>query len=92
LGTGVGGRIILKCIFMMWDGQAGMDWIDLAQNMDRCHALVNAVMNFGFHKMRGISLQAENMLASQGLCSMEFGWLVGRFIGKRTAQLKGLNP
>jgi hypothetical protein len=23
---------------------------------------------------------------------MEFGWLVGRFIGKRTAQLKGLNP
>jgi hypothetical protein len=23
----------------------GMDWIDLAQNRDRCRALVNAVMN-----------------------------------------------
>jgi len=23
----------------------GMDWIDLAQNMDRCQALVNVVMN-----------------------------------------------
>ena len=39
---GVGGRIILKLIFRKWDG--GMDWIDLAQNMDRWRALVNAVM------------------------------------------------
>jgi hypothetical protein len=30
-------------------------WIDLAQDMDRRRALVNAVMNLGFHKMRGIS-------------------------------------
>jgi hypothetical protein len=29
----------------------GMDWIDLAQDKDRWLALVNAVMNFGFHKM-----------------------------------------
>jgi hypothetical protein len=43
-------------------------------------------------KFQGISVPAENMLASQGLCSMEFGWLVGRFIGKRTALLKGHNP
>jgi hypothetical protein len=27
-----------------WGG--GIDWIDLAQNRDRCRALVNAVMNF----------------------------------------------
>ena len=40
---GVDGRIILKWIFRKWDG--GMDWIDLAQNRDRCWAVVNAVMN-----------------------------------------------
>jgi hypothetical protein len=31
----------------------GMDWIDLAQDRDRW--LVNAVMNFRFHKTLGIS-------------------------------------
>jgi hypothetical protein len=33
----------------------GMDWIDLDDDRDRWRALVDAVMNFGFHKMRGIS-------------------------------------
>jgi hypothetical protein len=49
-----------------------MDWIELVQDRGRWWALMNAVMNLRFHKLRGISLLAANQLASQeGLCSME---------------------
>jgi len=49
-----------------------MDWIDLAQDRDRWQALMDAVMNLGFLKMRVICCLAENQLASQeGLSSME---------------------
>jgi len=53
-------------------GCGGMDWMDVAQNRDRWLAIVYAVINFGFHKLRAIPCLAENRLASQeGLCSME---------------------
>jgi hypothetical protein len=40
---GVYWRIILKWIFRKWGG--GVGWIHLAQDRDRCPALVNDVIN-----------------------------------------------
>jgi hypothetical protein len=40
----VDGSIILKWSFKDLDGMC-MDWVSLAQDGDRCWALVNAVMN-----------------------------------------------
>jgi hypothetical protein len=36
-------------------GCVGIDWIELARDMDRWRALVNAVMNLRVPKMREIS-------------------------------------
>jgi hypothetical protein len=53
-------------------GWGGMNWGDLAQDRDRWHALVNAVINLGITQMRVASQLAEEMLPSlEGLCSME---------------------
>jgi hypothetical protein len=50
----------------------GTNWIELAQFRDRWWALVNAVRTYEFHKMWGISLLAENRLATQeGLWFLE---------------------
>jgi len=57
----VDGRILI-CIFMKWD--EGTEWIDLAQDKDRCWP-VNMVMNLRLHEMRGISGLAADLLASQ---------------------------
>jgi hypothetical protein len=32
-------------------GWGGMDWIDVAQDSDHGRALVNTVINFGFHEI-----------------------------------------
>jgi hypothetical protein len=40
----IGGRIILKWI-LRETGCGGMNWIDLTQDRDLWHALVNNVMN-----------------------------------------------
>ena len=50
---GVDGRIILRWIFMKWEGVVGT--MELAQDRDRWRALVGTVKNLRVPKMRGIS-------------------------------------
>jgi hypothetical protein len=67
--SGVGRLIILKWIYKKWDRKA---WTGLIWLRDRWRAVANAVMNFDFNNMRGISGLAGNLLASQEEpCSME---------------------
>jgi len=42
---GIDGRIILKWIFLGWNGRGGMGWIDVAQNTVRWWGFLNMVMN-----------------------------------------------
>ena len=35
-------------------GWVGMEWIEVAEVIDKCWALVNMVMGLGFHKLQGI--------------------------------------
>jgi hypothetical protein len=51
---GLNGSVILRWIFRKRDG-GDMDWVDLDKDRDRCCALVNPVITFGFYKMLCIS-------------------------------------
>jgi len=52
-----------------------MDWLDPTKDMDSWRLDVNAVMKFWVHKTLGISLIAEDLVASEeGLCSMELSF------------------
>jgi len=57
---GIDGRILLKWILKRWDG--GMDWIDMAQDRDRCicMCIVNVVINLR------VSSNTGNLLTSRG--------------------------
>jgi hypothetical protein len=50
-------------------GLSVVDWIRLAQDRYRWKALVNSVMNLGFHKMLGIYREAAQLVASQVVLS-----------------------
>ena len=42
--TGVGGRIVVRCIFTEMCCE-GIDWMDLSQDRESCRALVNILMD-----------------------------------------------
>ena len=50
----------------------GVDWIYLGQDRDNLWAVVIKVKNFDFHKINGIYLVAEELVAYQeGFCSVD---------------------
>ena len=51
--------------------RAEKDGVDLAQDWYKWRALVNAVINLAFYKMRRIFLLTELVIFKQGLCSTE---------------------
>ena len=62
-------KVLLKWILKKREG--GMKWIDLVLDKDKWCDFVNAVVNFFFRKVRGISCLGQNWQASQeGLCCM----------------------
>jgi hypothetical protein len=46
-------KVVLKRIL---NRMCGVDWIHLAQDRDKCWALVNTIIDFGFHKRQGTFL------------------------------------
>ena len=42
-----------------------MDWICIAENTNKCVAVVNTLMDYGLNKIKGILWLAEEVLAIQ---------------------------
>ena len=63
-----------------------MDLIDLAQDRDQQRALVNTIMNLGFHKMLGTSgIVAQLAASEEGLSSMNLGLETNIYINQDSA-------
>jgi hypothetical protein len=77
----VNGMVILKWIFEKWDG--GTEWVVLAQVGNRWRNILNVVMQFMGHAIRGsLGLVGFLLASEQLLCPKEFiasrcqyGWL-----------------
>jgi len=50
---------------MGWDS---VSWVHLAHDREKCSDVVNVVRSFVFRKPRGISVLADDVSDSQGLC------------------------
>jgi citrate lyase beta subunit len=62
------GKTLLKWISKKWDGD--MDWINLLRIETRGGLLLLWEWTSAFHRMQGIFWLPEDLLASQGVCSM----------------------
>jgi hypothetical protein len=79
----------IKWIFKKWDTCAwtGLFWLRIGRNVQLFWMWW---WSFGFHKMWGISLLAEDLLASQeGLWSLELvRWIVCLFVSEETSVMR----
>jgi hypothetical protein len=61
----VDGRMII-IRYILGVGWEAMDWIDVAQDRDRCWALVNAVINLHFPQNSGNDLTSLGLVRCSG--------------------------
>jgi hypothetical protein len=73
-------------------GLEGLNWTDLAEDIDRWQAPLSAETNLRVYTMRGISWLAEEVLASQeGICSMDLEILCALLTAPCTVHVPSLS-